>query len=62
MVLGTFHHPLDHHFFECNYSRLEIIIEQWTRSFHDATDASNQAFLQKRRKTSAKARNEKKYA
>jgi sterol desaturase/sphingolipid hydroxylase (fatty acid hydroxylase superfamily) len=54
LPLGTFHHQLHHRYFTCNYGGLEMPWDQWTGSFHDGTEESHQAFLN-RRKQNAKA-------
>jgi sterol desaturase/sphingolipid hydroxylase (fatty acid hydroxylase superfamily) len=56
MALGTFHHQLHHRFFECNYGGLEVPIDQWAGSFHDGTDESHAAFLQRHKAKSLKAK------
>ncbi len=50
MRLGNFHHQLHHRYYECNYGGLEIPMDRWSGSFHDGTDASHTAFLDRRRK------------
>ena len=52
LPLGNFHHQLHHRYFECNYGGLEIPMDKWTGSFHDGTETSHQAFLQRRRAVS----------
>ena len=47
--LGTFHHQLHHRYFECNFGALEIPWDKWFGSFHDGTEPSHQAFMQRRR-------------
>ncbi len=49
LPLGTFHHQLHHRYVTCNYGGLEMPIDLWTGSFHDGSDESHQAFLQKRK-------------
>ncbi len=50
LPLGTFHHQMHHRYYECNYGGLEIPWDHWTGSFHNGTDASHLAFLQRRRR------------
>lgn len=49
LALGTFHHQMHHRYFECNYGNLEVPCDVWFDSFHDGTDASHQAFSERRR-------------
>ncbi len=49
LKLGNFHHQLHHRYYECNYGGLEIPMDRWSGSFHDGTDASHAAFLERRR-------------
>ena len=36
-------HHLDHKYFECNYSDGALPLDKWFGSFHDGSDASNEA-------------------
>jgi len=47
--LGNYHHQLHHRYFECNYGGLEIPMDKWTGSFHDGTNPSHQAFLERQK-------------
>lgn len=60
--LGTFHHQLHHRFYECNYGGLEIPMDKWTDNFHDGTDESQTAFLQRQRKKAKTLREKKEKA
>ena len=55
LVLGNFHHQMHHRYFECNYGNLEVPWDKVFGSYHDGTDASHQAFLERRRKLAQKA-------
>ena len=48
LALGTFHHQMHHRYFECNYGNLEVPCDVWLDSFHDGTEASHQAFTERR--------------
>jgi len=48
--LGNFHHQLHHRYFECNYGNLEIPWDLVFGSFHDGTEESHHAFLDRRKR------------
>jgi len=50
LALGTFHHQMHHRYFECNYGNLEVPWDKAFGSFHDGTDASHEAFKERRKK------------
>jgi len=50
LTLGNFHHQMHHRYFECNYGNLEVPWDKVFGSFHDGTDRSHDAFLERRRK------------
>ncbi|MEL7272149.1 MAG: sterol desaturase family protein [Pseudomonadota bacterium] len=49
LALGTFHHQMHHRYFECNYGNLEVPWDKWFGSFHDGTEESHAAFLERRK-------------
>ena len=49
LSLGNFHHQMHHRYFECNYGNLEMPWDKLFGSFHDGTDASHDAFKERRR-------------
>lgn len=51
--LGRFHHQMHHRYFECNYGNLEVPWDKAFGSFHDGTDASHDAFKQRRKEIMA---------
>ena len=53
LALGTFHHQMHHRYFDCNYGNLEMPWDKWFGSFHDGTEASHEAFKERRRKLMA---------
>lgn len=53
LALGTFHHQMHHRYFECNYGNLEVPWDKLFGSFHDGSDNSHEAFLQRRRNSKA---------
>ncbi len=56
LELGNFHHQMHHRYFECNYGSLEVPWDKYFGSYHDGTEASHQAFLEKRKAMMEKAR------
>ena len=50
LPLGTFHHQMHHRYFECNYGGLEIPWDTLFGSFHNGTEASHKAFVERRKK------------
>lgn len=50
LVLGNFHHQMHHRYFECNYGNLEVPWDKVFGSFHDGTESSHDAFLERRKK------------
>ena len=50
LELGNFHHQMHHRYFECNYGTLEIPWDRYFGSYHDGTEASHEAFLERRQK------------
>lgn len=53
LALGTFHHQMHHRYFDCNYGNLEVPWDKWFGSFHDGTDASHEAFKERRKRLMA---------
>jgi len=49
LSMGTFHHQMHHRYFECNYGNLEVPWDKLFGSYHDGTDRSHEAFLERRR-------------
>lgn len=49
LALGTFHHQMHHRYFDCNYGNLEMPWDKWFGSFHDGTDASHDAFRERKK-------------
>jgi len=50
LALGNFHHQMHHRYFECNYGNLEVPWDKMFGSYHDGTEGSHEAFLERRRK------------
>lgn len=53
LALGTFHHQMHHRYFECNYGNLEVPVDVWAGSFHNGTDESHAAMMERRRTQAA---------
>lgn len=50
IAVGSFFHQLHHRYFECNYGNSEIPMDKWFASFHDGTEAANQAVKDRKRR------------
>ncbi len=55
LALGNFHHQMHHRYFECNYGNLEVPWDKAFGSFHDGTEQSHEAFVERRRRLRGKA-------
>ena len=53
--VGDFFHQLHHRFVDCNFGTYETPWDRWFGTFHDGTDAGNQAMYEKRKAARSEA-------
>ena len=56
LELGNFHHQMHHRYFECNYGSLEVPWDKFFGSYHDGSEESHEAFMERRKAMMERAR------
>lgn len=48
LALDTFHHQMDHRYFEVDYGNLEMLWDKWFGTFHNGTPEAHVAMKDRR--------------